>query len=532
MPAAPEKPNTGKRSTVEFMLDLDAAPRAVSREIDLEAEPELAAALATAIAGTQVADALQLPVGAPSSGSPARLVSLPPLDAARSPEEALLLRRQRVIDRIATARDMFRLLGYMAVPEEHRKNVARMFIELETALGTPEGAAVKDPKAALAAATKEQLDAAEHALGPIEDRLLTLDDQVPDATFEDRVRSGKQNKKVIARYGRLLASRRLPAGPRRNRFAWLAMYLLTKEDDSGQLVALPPDRARNVLQHLIGGLPRKLRDQDTEEAISFLHDAQSKLEAVQSYDHLLASGLFGDIYGYQVSMREQLLSPEFVYASVLVDTVLRNQVERWITARERLHDSMQLTSEGTPREHMTRRLRAERDDVDEAFGAKPRALSAAAAETGPQVVVEAKRAKPAKKPAARRRLPEFSVDRRLIAAMVAVLVTLSSTWYVSKTVGLVGEPQVRPLASAELGTLSPLLIRGFMVGSSDAQTLRGWVASKQWKALDPRARHGAADVLLERLAARHIAAAQIYEGSTLVIDVTGGTVMHVEGGRL
>ena len=87
----------------------------------------------------------------------------------------------------------------------------------------------KDPAAVLSGATKEEIDRVERLISPIEDKLLQLDDFVPDALLASRVDSAKITPKMLARYGRLLASRRIQAGPRRDRFEWIATALLSRK---------------------------------------------------------------------------------------------------------------------------------------------------------------------------------------------------------------------------------------------------------------------------------------------------------------
>src|SRR5262249_11205989 len=141
-------------------------------------------------------------------------------DKPKTPEAQHEQRIQRTAQRVVACRDTFRMLGLLAIPEEDRKALARMLMEIDTGIGRAENApsVVKEPDAALQNATREQLDVVERLLGPIEDKLLYLDEGVAQDAFRARVESSKQPKKVMARYARLLASRRFQAGARRDRF--------------------------------------------------------------------------------------------------------------------------------------------------------------------------------------------------------------------------------------------------------------------------------------------------------------------------
>lgn len=542
--ASSSRPNQPQRSTMEFLYDLDDPSMTMSREIDLDADPTLREAVAAAAAEADALDAaaseaaaeaqIEQATQAAEDDRPERLVSLPIPEQARGAEEQLQQRRVRVMDRIATVRDAFRFLGHMGIPEEQRKGVARMLLELETAAASSEAAnVVKDPRAALAAAGKAQLDAAERSLGPIEDKLLALDDQVGDSIFEDRVLNTKQNKKIIARYGRLLASRRMPPGPRRNRFEWLAMQLLTRRTEHGELAPLPPDRARNVLQHLIGGLPRKVRQPEVDEATDYLHDVAKRLDDLRSADQLFDSGLFADLHGYKVSMREHLTSPEFVYRSVLTEAKLQNRLEQWIAAQERLHDKNQLTAEGTPRVHMRRRLAAERDDVDGRLGAKARlVVGPVSDEPPPPPPKRARPAQPTAPGALSSLLARIRVDRSLLLAAAAAIVIVGSSLFVGESLGVVGEPAVRRLTKEELPALSPLLVGGLLRGTGETQHLQGWISGKRWRALDGRKKHEAADAAARKLSAAGIKEADLYDGSTLIVVIKSGTLVSAQGAKL
>jgi hypothetical protein len=228
---------------------------------------------------------------------------------------------------------------------------------------------VKEPNAALAAATTAQLVTLERLIGPAEEKLLALDDLIGREVFQSRVQAPKQSKKLVARYGRLLASRRMPAGERRDRFEWIATHLLTASLEGGKQAVLPPDRARPVLQHLVGGIGRKIKAQELDDAVAFLYDAIGKLEQLKSADELFASGLYLDVLGYKVSMREQLMSPEFLYLSVAFNARLTNQIETWLSQESA---SVRVSADGSARDRLMRRLRDQQDEVDFTFGVRRR----------------------------------------------------------------------------------------------------------------------------------------------------------------
>ena len=466
------------------------------------------------------------------SDYPERRVSLAPPERARSADEQHELRRRRTIERVLALRDSLRLMQHLDVPEPERKAVGKLLVGLDVDLGvSAPQSVIKEPAQALLNPSKEQLDAAERQLSVIEDRMLALDELIPAEIFAPRIEARKQQKKAIARYARLLASRRMPAGQRRDRFEWIATHLLTARTGAGELAVMPPERARTVLQHMIGGLQRKVREQELDEALGYLNEALGRLEQLKSADELFASGLYLDFHGYKVSMREQLLSAEFVYLSVTLNARLHNRLEEWIAARERLHDANQLTSDGAPRAQIMRKLRAQEEEVDASFGVKRLSPQAQRAEMGresrsPQRAQE--RARESKRTSMQ--ASSTSSDRSWIVYVVATLVALAAGGYVLVRTGMVGAPEVVALDRGELARLSPQLVRGMLLGSGKDRKLRGWVQPKRWNALDRVDRQRAAEQLAKRLSDEGVSDAEVMLLSPQlpIIEIDDGVILRVE----
>jgi hypothetical protein len=290
------------------------------------------------------------------------------------------------------------------------------------------------------------------------------------------------------------------------------------------MVVMPPERARTVLQHMIGGLQRKVREQELAEALAYLNEALVKLDQLSSHDELFASGLYLDFHGYKVSMREQLLSAEFVYLSVSLNARLHNRLEQWIGARERLHDAQQLTVDGTPREQIMRRLRAQEEEVDASFGVKRRTLTNArelARESrSPQRSVESKRA------AATKQREKRGFNPSMLVLVLAALVAVAAAGYVLVRSGMLGKPEVIALDRNELERYSPLLVRGQVLGEGNTRRLRAWAQPKRWEALDRLQREQAADKLAKRLGEDGILAAEVLPlgQATPIMTIDGGRV--------
>jgi hypothetical protein len=508
----------------------EAAPApAPAAEAASAPAPVAAPAPAEAAAGVEPAPAPASTGDArPESGRPERLVSMPPPPPARSAELQLELRRARVFERVATVRDAFRLLEDLGLgSDDARAVIAQTLKELQS-----ESSLSKDGRDAEA---KDALDALEAQLGPIEDKLLALDDSIEDLAFESRMTSMTTNKRAIARYGRLLASRRMPVGPRRNRFEWLALQLLTGTNDQGQMLVVPPDRARPLLHNLIGELPRKLKQQEVDEATDYLFEAGHRLDAMSSVEELFESGLYADVHGHKVSMREYLLSAELVYRIALFEAKLHNHIERFVAEQARAAEGDEAATRAGLRATLRQRLLAEREDVDTRLGAKPRVVaratvSAPSRPSAMRVAPKAKRSSQAQiQETVRKKKLSVALDRGLLVAIASVIVVSLAVYVVRQQSGLSDPATVRKLTSPEMPRLSSLLVAGELRTKGDDQSLHGWISGTRWRALAPDARRDAAAELARNLAAAGIDRAELFDHNVPVISIREGVVLSAIG---
>lgn len=558
---------------MEFLSELDVPERPISQEIDVARVPGLDDALRSvpnAEGGAPVADALvadqapstaddELATGAgPEAALPpladghisathesAATESARPEPPPRSPGELLAERRLRLIVRVHTCRDAFRMLGFLGIAEDARRSVAKMLMALDEAANAerpdqPPAKLVKDPDTVLASAPNTLLELLEARLAPIEDKLLALDDGVSREDFRRRVMSGKHPRKLLARYGRLLASRRLPAGPRRDRFEWLATHLLTARDEAGVLVAISKESALPVLQHLIGGLQHRPDPKELHEAVAYLKEAREKLREFTSHEEFFDSGYFLDVHGYRVSVRDQLLNPDFLYLSAALNADIENVLNGWIAELEKLHKANQLTREGSPRERIMALLHEQEEAVDNIFGVRRRrppevqSIAVAKAEEAQrrrQAEKRQQRRARRKARTQRRLLPDLGFDSQTLGFAALVLVILGAGAYIAWSTGAVGAPTIEYIEDDHLASVSPVLARGLFKGEASEKTLEGAVLDKVWEELSPTDKQEAAERLGRLLAKRDVREARVtrvYDG-TPVITIRDGLVVYVAG---
>ena len=534
----PPQRSDGSRS--DWMFELDAPTRGSSKDIELDHAAIEAAAAAAAEATSlsadpslpPVAEAVPDPSFMPGFEAEMRRVDMPTPARPDTAEGQLQRRVDRVVLRIQTCRDALRIIGTLDLKDEERKPVARQLLELGNAvLGPTAGVAlIKEPEATVADASREQLDELERMLGPVEDKLLALDELVPAATFEARIDGGKHGKKAMARYGRLLASRRIQGRERRNRLEWIANRLLSKTDDTGRRTALPPARARQVLDHLIGGLAPKVDGSELTEALAFVRETMRRLEGFTSHDEFFDSECYFDVHGHKVTMRDLMVVPEYLYMAVVLNVRLHNRIEGWIDDRDRLLNSNQVRGEQSLRAQVHARMREQEQAAEEALGFLRKGPTLA--------VLRPEDPKPAAKPAPKERAkrPRFDLgigwDRNLVIVAACVLVALGSGAFLVLDSGAVGTPTVQALTRDALAELSPLLTRGWYIGKGEDQMLRASIGSGSWTALEPRQRREQADRLASVLKSRGIHNAEISENSAVIIAIRDGFVEQVQGGKL
>jgi hypothetical protein len=234
------------------------------------------------------------------------------------------------------------------------------------------------------------------------------------------------------------------------------------------------------------------------------------------------------VHGYKVSMRDQMSSPEFVYLSVLINSEIQNRLETWATDLERLHDSNQLISEGSPRDQLLRRFREQQEAVDDIFGGKQRAPAQAKQPIDPPKT-PIKKAKPKREEKRRSRL---EWNRQLVLLVTSTVLILASGGYIAWQTGVVGGEEVRALEPAELERLSSVLGPGWIKGSGAHRRFEGSIVRRRWLPLDSRRRMDQAVQMAKVLAGLGIKNARVTMTGGIAIEIRDGLVSYVEGGKL
>jgi hypothetical protein len=241
------------------------------------------------------------------------------------------------------------------------------------------------------------------------------------------------------------------------------------------------------------------------------------------------------VHGYKVSMRDQLLSADFVYLSAAINAKLDNLLESWIAEREANQESNRLTQDGSPRERILGQLREQEEAVDNIFGVRrkrPKRQISAREQAEAERKAEEARARSAsrRKRKKKKRLSfDYAFDAQMVKLIVATVVALGAIGFVLTQVGAVevGTPP-ETLVGKQIAEVSPLLIRGILRGPEGKRQFDGLVHPTRWKKLDQRERADAAALIAKRLAARGVKTGMIKHRRGVAIQIEDGVAIFVE----
>lgn len=472
------------------------------------------------------------------------------------PGDSLEERRTRLASRLKTLRSAFKVVGYLDISDDERKDALAMFAEYETRLKAAAGGAAAPAKQDLAtlhkALSKDALDDLERVASRIEDKLLALDEYVPQDKFRARITKEKHAPKLILRYARLLACRRFNVGYRRDRFEHLIGELLTAHASDGRLRLLPREKARPVVLQILTGVPAGTGEADRDAAVAYLQESLERLASIATEDEFFDSGFFLDVHGYKISMRDQATSPEFLYLSIALDVEIHNRIEAWIAGIEGSQKANQLSQGGSPREVVLAKLRAQEQAVQAVFSGyrhpKERATQSLGAKPPTPDAKDAKdtaKKDAAKREAAKREATQKKARKAMSGADALREVMRQQTLRLATVVGLalvaggslllstgvveVSTSSDRMITEAERTTLSPVIEYAALVDGG--KSLRGRVLERAWQPLNAREREHAAEQLRKNMATLGISHAELLAYKTPAIRIENGIITLIDTGK-
>jgi hypothetical protein len=182
---------------------------------------------------------------------------------------------------------------------------------------------------------------------------------------------------------------------------------------------------------------------------------------------------------------------------------------------------------GLTREQIHRRLREEEDAVAKIFGAKPRpaAQGPVRAESRRKEPDLKKPAKPAKK---KRKRLALSIDRRMIQAVVMLLMIAGSGLYLALETGAVSLEQRVDVPLDKLKAMSPHMVRATVEGSGKDRVFRALIRRPGWREMRPEARRATADRVARGVTELGIKKGHVLAGKAKVIEIDHGLVSRVQ----
>ena len=339
---------------------------------------------------------------------------------------------------------------------------------------------------------------AEAGLRDAEELVLQIDARIPASSI--RVMP-LPDAEQAARYAGLLAHHAEGSLPRMDRVDILVTRLCASESTEGRRSVRPRADLDQVLK--LAGTPCSA---DSSRAIAFFAAASQRLPTLGSLNDVFEGGLYLDTRGYKVSLKQQRLDPDVLYAAAAFNLAFESRL-----------DELQHAA-GMSDSDLAGRLRAAEQQIDMLFG-EPAGRALEEAPAGVPSSQDRQRTDPIPLPRARRPW------RNLLRGVgIAVALAGSVFLYLRDR----GSSRLVPLPAKELARLSPLLESGSLAGGADS-FLVGRIPSSRWMLMSRSERKSVASELRNRLMRRKITAAVVFrDDNVLAIQIEQGRVLAVE----
>lgn len=350
----------------------------------------------------------------------------------------------------------------------------------------------------------------EAELPRLEHRLETLDARIPMGWFREHFDVTRASPVALADYAALLGRYLKDTSARLDRIQFLLTRLISLFVPTDEATH---ERRRSLLAEALPPIPTE--DSIRRAALDFFASAGRRLDEVERVEQLVESGFFVDVFGYKLSLREQLLDPDVMAAAIELNGAISRCLRRVAEAGT--------TSDADLAAHLTdveARVRATfqqlREDERPAQQRFEHWLAQNAAK-------RAEKAEKASAPLRARPTPSRAprVSRRTVLA-VATATLLGVALLLSP-----GE-RLSELSAEELTRLSPVLTAGVMSPRDQPRSFVGRVDGERWGAMKPEDKKRAAAGLAETLTARGLVSGTVLSEQEVVVRIEGGKVLLVQ----
>lgn len=351
-----------------------------------------------------------------------------------------------------------------------------------------------------------------------EARLMRVDSQVPIPLLRRVFQVRDFPEHSIARYVSVLV-RHIDEDPeRRDRVDFLATRLFSEKLENGRLRMRPYAEVHNILRALIP-------DTDVAvahgEAVAFFRDAIRRLQDLKTLQQLFDSGFYVDVRGYKISLREEFLDPDVLYAAAELNTAIHNRMQDYADA------------EGVDSGAIRERVRAAEREVKGIFEGVDEVEVERHARFDQQrlrAVEEVKKAPRKKKPIAKRDtvVGTTSVSAGRVVALIALMVVVvaGGGFWITKLV--IPSNTLVETDPVELGEIHPLLEKGTFSQGKDSQVFIGHLTSSKWLVMPKAERIEVAETIADTLYESGVEDAIVYRDNVLAIQIDSATVVMVE----
>ncbi len=350
----------------------------------------------------------------------------------------------------------------------------------------------------------DAIGALEQALETATASVLALEASIP----ADRFREGLDTlalPEVTAWYAAgLLARTAADSWARAERTELLMAIALSVRGATGRLALRPFDEVRPALEPILPA-PSSSPERRAEDARSLEESAQ-RIAALAGPEGLFDAGLYGDLYAFKRSLRNDLLSAEVLYAAVRCDVEVRNLLERITDGAARTASFRRIQQEEQRIQQLFRDTRADSGSETARFDPRPlrNKLSATDAEAAPGTVPRARRSTGA--------IVYYGFAALVLLGGGALLAHQRPTEY-----------RIEEVPPSSLGVAAELVERAELTVAGGMRDLVVWIP-QQWSAVDAaeRARRASA---LESLASQPFDSVSVRVGEWSVMEIAGGQVI-------
>ena len=181
----------------------------------------------------------------------------------------------------------------------------------------------------------QRLDQLEEELINAERSLAEVDLCVPMDTFRPRVIEANVPPVFLVRYARLMGNRDLGVGIRRDRFEFVINRVLLHGQSKPPFRVTSKDKMLRLLFE-IAPEPFFLAPEKLQQTVGSIEDAERRILALTSHDELFDSGVYMDLRGYKLTLRNELLNHDVLYAVARANVALANKIAEFTSQNPEL----------------------------------------------------------------------------------------------------------------------------------------------------------------------------------------------------